>query len=86
LILQVDDPEPPEMLVGLQLTLSPVEGEVEVESVTVPVKPFRPATVVVKLLVAPALNETLDGVVEMLKSGVVWWSLQPVMGCISQPL
>jgi hypothetical protein len=68
------------MLVGLQLTLSPVVGFTEVDRDTVPVKPFWLVTVVVKLPVVPALNETLDGAVEMLKLGVDWWSLQAVSG------
>jgi hypothetical protein len=66
--------------------VSPVVGLTEVERDTVPVKPFWLVMVVVKLPIAPALNETLDGAVEMLKLGVDWWSLQAVRGCISQPL
>jgi hypothetical protein len=84
--VQVDDPEPPDMLLGLQLMVSPVVGLVEVERDTVPVKPFWLVMVVVKLPVVPALNETLDGAVEMLKLGVDWCSCQAVSGCISQPL
>jgi hypothetical protein len=83
---QLEDPDPPDMLVGLQLTLSPAFELTEVESVTVPVKPFLPVMVVVKLPVDPPLNETLDGFAEMLKSGVDWWRRQAVKGCISQPL
>ncbi len=84
--VHVDDPEPPDMLLGLQLTVSPVVGLAEVDRETVPVKPFWLVMVVVKLPVVPALNETPDGAVEMLKSGVDWWSRQAVRGCISQPL
>jgi len=82
--VQVEDPDPPEMLVGLQLTLSP-EGEAEVVRVTVPVKPFCPDTIALNVLVEPDVKETLDGVVEILKS---FWpeSLHAVSGCISQPL
>jgi hypothetical protein len=80
LTVQVEDPAPPDMLVGLQTTLSPVVGLTEVDRDTVPVKPFWLVTVVVKLPVVPALNETLDGAVEMLKLGVDWWSLQAVSG------
>jgi len=82
--VQVDVPGPPEMLLGLQLAVSP-DGEVEVERFTVPVNPFRPDTVVVKEPLVPVAKETLDGLVEMLKS---CWpeSLQAVTGCISQPL
>lgn len=83
--MHVEDPDPPEMLVGLQPTLSPVEGEAEAERVTVPVKPFCPDTIALTVPVDPAVNETLDGVVEILKS---FWSesLHAVNGCISQPL
>jgi len=72
------------MLLGLQLAVSP-DGEVEVERFTVPVKPFRLDTVVVKEPLVPAAKDTLDGLVEMLKS---CWpeSLQAVTECISQPL
>lgn len=82
--MQVEDPAPPEMLVGLQLTLSP-EGEAEVVRLTVPVKPFCPDTIALNVPVEPAAKETLDGVVEILKS---FWpeSLHAVSGCISQPL
>jgi hypothetical protein len=73
------------MLVGLQVTLSPY-GEAEVVRVTVPVKPFCPDTIALNVPVEPAVKETLDGVVEMLKLGVDWCSRQAVSGCISQPL
>lgn len=82
----MEDPNPPDMLAGLQLTPSPVAGLIEVERVTVPVKPFLPVMVVVKLAVDPALNVKLDGFAEMLKSVVDWWRRQAVKGCISQPL
>jgi hypothetical protein len=84
--VQVDDPEPPDMLLGLQLMVSPVVGLAEVDRDTVPVKPFWLVMVVVKLPVVPALNETLDGAAEMLKLGVDWCNLHAVSGCISQPL
>jgi hypothetical protein len=38
--VHVEDPEPPGMLVGPQVTVRPVEGLIEVVRVTVPVKPF----------------------------------------------
>jgi hypothetical protein len=76
--VQVEDPDPPEMLDGLQLTLSP-EGEAEVVRLTVPVNPFCPDTIALNVPVEPAVKETLDGVVEILKS---FWpeSLQAVKG------
>ena len=50
---QLDVPEPPGMLVGAQLTVNPVEGDVVVERPTVPVKPFCPVTVTVNVPVEP---------------------------------
>jgi len=84
--VQVDDPEPPDMLVGLQLTLSPVVGLTDVEIVTLFVKPFWPLIVVVNEPVAPDPNDRLGGFVDILKSGLDWCRRQPVSGCISQPL
>jgi len=66
--LQVEDPEPPDMLLGLQPTESPPEGDTLVERLTVLVNPLRPDTVTVKELVVPALKETVDGLAERLKS------------------
>ncbi len=45
--VHVEDPEPPGMVVGLQVTLRSVEGLTEVVRVTVPVKPFWLVTVIV---------------------------------------
>ena len=57
---QLDVPEPPSMLVGVQLTANPVEGVVVVERFTVPVKPFCPVTVTGNMPVEPPkLNERL---------------------------
>ena len=38
--VQAEEPEPPGILDGLQPTVSPVEGVVDVERLTVPVKLF----------------------------------------------
>ena len=59
--LHVDEPDPPEMLVGLHTTLSPVDGLVEVDMLTVPVKPFWGETVVVKESVEPVAKVRLEG-------------------------
>ena len=67
--LHLDDPEPPEMLLGLQLTARPLEGEVEVERFTVPAKPFCDETVTLKEPLSPDLKVTLDGAAERVKSG-----------------
>lgn len=50
--VHVDCPEPPVMVVGLQLTVRPVDGLTEVERLTVPVKPFWPVMVTVKVPLA----------------------------------
>ena len=50
---QLDVPEPPGMFVGVQSTVNPVEGDVVVERLTVPVKPFCPVTVTVNVPVEP---------------------------------
>ena len=52
--LQVEDPEPLGMLVGLQPMASPVEGETDVERLTVAVKPFWEVTVTVNVPVLVA--------------------------------
>ena len=57
---QLDVPEPPGRLVGVQLTVNPVEGDVVVERLTVPVKPFCPVTVTANMPVEPVeVNERL---------------------------
>ena len=50
----VDDPDPPGMLAGLQLTASPIEGEIEVERLTLLEKPYLLAKVTVNVPVLPA--------------------------------
>jgi len=47
--VHVDDPEPLLMLVGLQFTVSPVDGLIDVERLTVPAKPFWLVIVMVKV-------------------------------------
>jgi hypothetical protein len=61
------------MIVALRLQERLVELVVTVR-VTVPVKPFSVAMVIVELPVAPALTVTLVGFAEMEKSGaaVTW--------------
>jgi hypothetical protein len=78
-------PEPPEIVLGLQVAVIPEEGVVDVVRVTVPVNPPLPEIVVVKVPVPPEGKDRLVGFTEMLKS---CWpeSLQAVTGWISQPL
>ncbi len=53
---------------GLQETVSPTEGAVEVVRVTFPAKPFWLATVMAELLLAPDATVMLGGLAETLKS------------------
>ena len=52
--LHVDDPDPPGMLEGLQPPVSPVEGDIEVETLTVLEKPYLLVRVAVNIPVLPA--------------------------------
>jgi len=61
-------PDPPVMLFEDSVQTRFVELVVRVR-VTVPVKPFRGATVRVEVPPTPALAVTLVGLVEMVKSG-----------------
>jgi len=63
----VEVPEPPVMLVALRVQTRLVELVVTA-SVTVPVKPFTGATVIVEVAVAPALTGTLVGLAVTVKS------------------
>jgi hypothetical protein len=65
--VHVEDPEP-EVLEGLQLTLSPVGGVTEVASVTVPENPLRPFTVIVDVTATPTLVDKLGGLAVKVKS------------------
>ncbi len=67
--MQVEDPEPPEIVVGLQFTLSPVGEEVEAERLTEPVKPFTGDTVATNEPEDPEAKLTVDGLAVRLKSG-----------------
>jgi hypothetical protein len=66
--VHVEDPEPPGVLEGLQLTLSPVEGAAELENVTVRENPLSPVAVIVDAPATPTLVETLAGLAAMAKS------------------
>jgi len=66
--VHVEDPEPPGILEGLQLAVSPVEGVTEVVSVTVPENPLRLFTVIVDVTATLTLVETLVGLAVTVKS------------------
>ena len=58
------------MLLGVRVQVRP-DGETALVSVTVPVKPFIGATVMVEVAAAPALVEAVAGLAETEKSGDV---------------
>lgn len=58
------------MLLGVRVQVSP-EGETELVSATVPVKPLTGATVMVEVPVAPARTVTLVGAAATVKSVTV---------------
>ena len=57
----MEEPEPPETLVGARVQSRPVAGDTEVASATVPVKPPMELTVRVEVPETPALTATLLG-------------------------
>ncbi len=59
------------MLVVLRVHDNPAEGEIELLRVTVPAKPFKPATVRDVLPAAPELRVTVLGLVVTVKSWTV---------------
>ncbi len=54
--------------VGLQLTERPVDGETELVSVTVPMKPLRPWNVALDVAEDPSERLREEGLAEMVKS------------------
>lgn len=54
---------------GEHVTVSPVAGDTDLDSVRDPVKPLRLVTVTVDVPDVPDGNVTVDGFVVMLKSG-----------------
>ena len=56
-------------LVGVQVAVSPVAGETVLESVRVPVKPFKLVRVTVEAPEVATGKVTVDGEAVMLKSG-----------------
>ncbi len=78
--VSVDVPEPPVMLVGLSVAVSPADGFAV--RVTVPLNPLTGATVMVTVVEAPALIMTLVGLAVIVKSvkvkvAVVEWVRVP---------
>ena len=49
------------MLVGVNVQVKPVEGEIVGASETVPVKPWRPVTVIVEPALVPAIAVMVVG-------------------------
>jgi len=57
------------MLVGLNVQVNPVEGEIDADSATVPVNELIEVTVIVVVPATPALALTLVGLAVTEKSG-----------------
>jgi hypothetical protein len=83
---RVAEPEPPARVVDDSLHERLVELVVTVR-VTVPVKPFRGATVMVEVPLAPGSTVTLVGLDEIVKSGdEVWTETKTLVECEREPL
>ena len=59
------------MLDGVRVQVSPVTGEIEEVSATVPVNPWTGATVIVDVPAVPALAVTVVGAAVTVKSRIV---------------
>ena len=81
---RVAEPEPPARVVDDSLHERLVELVVA-DRVTVPVKPFRGAMLIVELPPTPALTLTLVGLGEMVKSDV-WTETETLVECVREPL
>jgi hypothetical protein len=81
---RVAEPEPPARVVDDSLHERLVELVVA-DRLTVPVKPFRGATLIVELPPTPALTLTLVGLEEMVKSDV-WTETETLVECVREPL
>jgi hypothetical protein len=82
----VEVPDPPVILVEESVQTRLVELIV-IERVTVPVNPFRGATVTVEVLLAPALTITLVGFDDTAKSGEeVWTETETIVEWERDPL
>jgi len=77
-------PEPPAIVAVLRLHASPVAGETEVVSVTVPVKPLTGITVTVELADWLGVVLTMVGLANIWKSTT--WTLIVAVVCDSVPL
>ena len=55
--MHVDDPDPPDMVAGLQPTFKPEEGVTETAKLTVPANPFWPVVVTVKVPLEPLFGD-----------------------------
>lgn len=59
------------MLVGLSVHVAPPDGETEEVKLTVPVKPFTGATVIVEVTVDPEVELIVVGLADTVKSLIV---------------
>jgi len=83
---RVAEPEPPVMVLDDSVHERLVEFVVTTR-VTVPVKPFRGATVTEEVPLTPALTATLVGLDEIVKSGDDdWTETETLVECEREPL
>ena len=75
-----------ETLVGLSVQVRPVAGAIVSDSVTVPVKLFTAATVIVEVPADPRIIETVAGLALIVKSGAAVTVKVTVAVCESVPL
>lgn len=68
-IVRVEVPEPPVILVGLRVAVTPVAGDTVSVNATVAVNPLTEETVTVDEAPIPALTVKLFGLALMVKSG-----------------
>lgn len=75
----------PLMLEVLRVQVSPLAGEIEVDNVTVPVKPLTAVTVIVELPLTPGVVLTVVGLADIWKSTTltlivpVLWDSDPLV-------
>jgi hypothetical protein len=81
-----DDPEVSEKLVGEHVAVNPVAGEMVLDTVRVPVKPFRLVSVIADAPVEPTWNVTTVGFATTLKSGGAITLIAIEIVCVSEPL
>ncbi len=67
---RIEDPDPPEIVIGLRPQLIPIVGKVELDRVTEPVNPLAGLTVIDEVRVDPIFPVRLPGFALRLKSSI----------------